>query len=203
MVVSGNVDGLKKGWLYLQKIEDSVLLNQDSVALRGSGEFRLETTIEHPELFYLYLEKADNNDINDRISFFGEKGQLTINSSWNQFEADAEVSGSKNHEIFKTYMKMMSDFNMRDLSLAQAVFSEANQLKRDSLENLAERNYVNRYRYLLNFAMNNAQSYVTPYIAVTDGREANPVYLDSIYNALPDSVAQSSYGMALKEMLAK
>ena len=201
MVVSGSVDGLKKGVLFLQKLEDSVLINLDSLEIRGDGTFNFEKEIDHPEIFYLYLNKADNNSINDRIVFFGEKGNITINTSWNKFETDAKIVGSKNHDDFTEYQKMMSNFNKRDLELAQATFGEENGAKVDSIEILAERNYVNRYRYLLNFGLTHSNSFVTPYIAITDGQEANPVYLDSIYNSLPDSIAESSYGKKLRGLI--
>lgn len=203
MVVSGNIDGLKKGQLYLQKLEDSVLTNIDSLEIRGDGNFTFEKEIEHPELFYLYLDKADNNDINDRIAFFGEKGNISITTTWNKFETDAKVKGSKNHNDYSEYLQMLSNFNKRDLELAQAAFGQTDSLKVDSIETLAERNYVNRYRYLLNFGLTHPSSYVTPYIAITDGSEANPIYLDSIYNSLPDSIAQSKYGRVLAKMVSK
>ena len=201
MVVSGNIDGLKKGWLYFQKIEDSILTNIDSLEIRGEGTFTFEYEIEHPELFYLYLDKADNNDLNDRIMFFGEKGNITVSTSWNQFESDAQIMGSKNHDTFSEYQGMISNFNKRDLVLAQSVFIETDSLKVDSLEVLAERNYFNRYRYLLNFSLSHPNSHVTPYIAITDGVGANPVYLDSIYSILPDSIAKSKYGLALEKIV--
>ena len=203
MVVSGNIDGLKKGWLYLQKLEDSVLTSIDSLEIRGDGTFTFEQKIEYPELFYLYLNKADNNDINDRIAFFGETGNIAITTTWNRFETDAKIEGSKNHDDYSEYLRMMSNFNKRDLELAQAAFGQTDSLKVDSIEVLAERNYVNRYRYLLNFGLTHPNSYVTPYIAITDGQEANPVYLDSIYNSLPDSVAKSTYGRVLAKMVNK
>jgi len=203
MVVSGDIDGLKKGWLYLQKLEDSVLINLDSTEIRGTGVFSFESEIAHPELFYLYLKKADNNDINDRIAFFGERGTISITTSWNQFEADAKVIGSKNHGEFREYKEMISNFNKRDLELAQMAFGETDSLRMDSIETIAERNYVNRYRYLLNFALSHPNSHVTPYIAITDGQEANPLYLDSIYNSLPDSIAQSKYGKLLAQIVTE
>ena len=198
MTVSGNIDGLKKGMLFLQKIEDSVLINVDSLELRGDGIFSLQYPVSNPEVFYLYLNKADNNAINDRITFFGEAGEIVITSVWNQFEAKAKVEGSKSHSVFTEYQDMMSNFNKRDLEIAQAVYAASDTINVDSLELLAERNYVNRYRYLLNFSLAHPESYVTPYIALTDGAEANPVYLDSILNGLTNEVANSKYGKALE-----
>lgn len=71
MVVSGQVAGLKKGVLYLQHVPDSTLVTMDSLEIRGDGSFQFEIPMEYPELFYLYLDKADQNEVNDRIPFFG------------------------------------------------------------------------------------------------------------------------------------
>ena len=81
MTVTGNIKGLKKGMLYLQKIPDSTLISIDSLRIDGDGSFTFKTELESPEIFYLYLKKEDNNVINDRITFFGEPGTITINTS--------------------------------------------------------------------------------------------------------------------------
>ncbi len=203
MIVTGNIDGLKKGVVYLQKVQDSAVVSVDSLEIRGDGSFAFEEEIESPEIFYLYLEKADNNDINDRITFFGEKGTITINTVWNQFESEAKIKGSKNHELFEEYKKMLSNFNKRDLELAQIALAVGDSINTDSIEQLAEHNYISRFRYLLNFGLTNPTSHVTPYMALTDGVEANPIYLDSIYNKLPDSIANGKYGKALKAFIDK
>ncbi len=78
MIVLGQIKGLKKGTLYLQHIPDSTLVTIDSIEIDGSGNFKFDTKIESPEVFYLYLNKKDNNIINDRITFFGEPGIIEI-----------------------------------------------------------------------------------------------------------------------------
>ena len=95
MTVSGNIKGLKKGTLYLQQFKDSTLAVLDSLEIKGDGAFSFSTEVSEPEVFYLYLKKEDNNDINDRITFFGEPGTITINTAWNTFDTDVEISGSK------------------------------------------------------------------------------------------------------------
>ena len=57
MILTGTVDGLRKGTLYLQKIQDSTLVNIDSVVVNGNPEFQFKTEIESPEIYYLYLKK--------------------------------------------------------------------------------------------------------------------------------------------------
>lgn len=200
MTVSGTIDGLKKGTLYLQHINDSSLATIDSLELRGDGSFSFSHKIESPQLFYLYLKKADNNDINDRITFFGEPGEIFIKTKWNTFDAMPEISGSKSHEIYSKCQEMLSQFNKRELELSRASLSQEIQndsVAFDSIVELSNKNIITKYRYVLNFALNNPDSYVTPYLALHEASDANPKYLDSINRALVPEVAQSKYGRAL------
>ena len=70
MIVNGSIDGLRKGTLYLQKIQDTVLVNIDSIQINGIPNFEFRTPIETAEVFYLYLDKEDGDSLNDRILFF-------------------------------------------------------------------------------------------------------------------------------------
>ncbi|NNF18824.1 MAG: DUF4369 domain-containing protein [Flavobacteriaceae bacterium] len=204
MVVTGNVAGLKKGTLYLQKIQDSSLVALDSMEISGDGKFSFETSLESPELFYLYLEKEDRNDFNDRISFFGEAGTITVNTQWNAFEGKAKISGSKTHEKLEEYRNNMSRFNTRNLEIIQTASKpeyREDSIAMDSLNQLNEKNILRGYLYALNFALNNKDSEVAPFIALTEVPDANKKYLDSIYGSLTPEVADSKYGRALSEYL--
>jgi len=204
MTVSGNIDGLKKGTLYFQKAQDSVLVTIDSLQIKGDGNFMFSYEIESPELFYLYLDKADNHDINDRINFFGEPGEIIINTAWNTFDTNSQISGSKSHDKFREFQEMLSNFNTRDFELAKATILPENQLikeKVDSIELLRQSNLLKRYKYVLNFGLTNPNSYVTPYVTLIEAPDANPKYLDSINNSLSKEVANSKYGKRLNSYL--
>lgn len=201
MIVNGNVKGLKKGVLYLQHIPDSVLVAIDSLEISGDGTFSFKTELESPEVFYLYLNKKDNNDINDRITFFGEPGTITINTSWNTFDTRAKIAGSESHKKLEEFRKVMSRYNTQNLELVRASFEEEIQqdsIALDSIQKASERTVLRSYLYALNFALNNTSSPVAPYIALTEVADANVKYLDSIYNSLDPEVADSKYGKALK-----
>ena len=45
MIVTGNIDGLKKGTVYLQQQQDSIIVSLDSININGNSEFILETEI--------------------------------------------------------------------------------------------------------------------------------------------------------------
>jgi hypothetical protein len=204
MFVTGNVKGLKKGTLYLQHVPDSSLVTIDSLEVDGDGSFSFKTELESPEIFYLYLNKKDNNDINDRIDFFGEPGNITINTNWNTFDANAKVEGSATHKKLEEYRKTMTRFNKRSLEIMQGTMNrevplDTNQL--DSIQKLSDKNIQKGYAFALNFALNNKDSYIAPFIALTEVSDANIKYLDSINNSLTPEVAESKYGKALQNFL--
>ncbi len=204
MTVSGNIKGLKKGTLYLQQFKDSTLVVLDSLKIQGDGKFSFAAEVENPEVFYLYLNKKDNNDINDRITFFGEPGNIVINTAWNTFDTNVEISGSKSHEKLLEFQEMASKFNIKELFLVQQASSpeiQEDSVALDSLQRLINQNTISRYRYALNFGLNNGDSYATPYIMITEVSEANPKYLDSIYKSLSPEVASSKYGKEFKAFL--
>lgn len=206
VTVTGTVKGLKKGTLYLQHIPDSLLVTIDSLEIDGDGNFTFKTALESPELFYLFLNKKDNNDVNDRLSFFAEPGTVNISTNWDTFDTRAKISGSKTHEKLEEYRKVMSQNNLRGLTLAQLAANpngELSQQEVDSLEQLYTRSIQRNYVFAINFALNNKDSYIAPYIAIKEIPEANIKYLDSIASVLPPNVRDSKYGKELNSFLAQ
>lgn len=207
MTVNGSIKGLKKGTLYLQHLQnDTLLVSIDSLEINGSSDFSFETTMESPDIYYLYLNKDDHNDINDRITFFGEPGVITVNTSWDTFDTTAEIKGSKSNEKFEEYKKGMSRYNAKNLELLQARFDpnmKKDSLTMDSLAKLGDKNIYRSYAYALNFALNNKDSYVSPYIAIREVADANIKYLDSISKMLTPEVAASKYGKELKKYVSE
>jgi hypothetical protein len=204
MMVTGKVKGLKKGTLYLQSLPDSTLITLDSLEVDGDGSFSFKTILESPEIFYLYLNKKDNNDINDRITFFGEPGHITINTSWNTFDTNAKIEGSKTHQKLEEYRKTMTRFNKKNLEIMQSTMNPENpldSLQLDSIQRLSDKNIQRGYAFALSFALNNKDSYIAPYIALTEVSDANIKYLDSVNNSLSTEVANSKYGKALNNFL--
>lgn len=206
MTVTGNVKGLKKGTLYLQHLPDSTLVTLDSLEIVGDGKFEFKTELESPEVFYLYLDKKDNNDINDRITFFGEPGNILINTSWDTFDTKAKISGSGTHKKLEEYRKVMTRFNTQNLEILRAANDpelQKDTLAIDSIQKASDKNILRGYLYALNFALNNKDSHIAPYIAITEVADANVKLLDSIYNSLIPEVAASKYGRELKDHLDK
>lgn len=205
MVVQGQVAGLKKGILFLQHVPDSTLVTLDSLIVEGDGAFRFEVPLEYPELFYLYLDKADNNAVNDRLSFFGEPGVVDIQTRWDGFDTRAKITGSASQKIYEEYKEVMSQFNTQYLSLVQQRLgirdSQRAEFLIDSLDQRIKQNTLRTYLFAVNFALNNRNSHIAPYVVVADVPEIQTQFLDTIYNALPDSIVAGTYGQRLKTMI--
>ncbi len=206
LTVSGTIAGLKKGTLYLQKIQDTLLINVDSVVIKGDANFVLQDYIKSPQIMYLYLDKIDNETYDDRIQFFAEKGEVTINTTLKNFQGDAKVTGSSNQEKLIEYRKMMQRFNDVNLDLIQKNF----EAQRDNNEELileTNRDYDRllrrKYLFTVNYAINNKNLEIAPYLALSEVFDANIKYLDTIYNSMTPEVKKSMYGKELKDFLKK
>ena len=99
MLVIGEVKGLKKGTLYLQKMNDTLIVTVDSIALDGVNVFSLSDELESPEIYYLSLD----SNIDNRIPFFGDKGTIKIHTKLDKFVYGASVKGLKNQVLLDEY----------------------------------------------------------------------------------------------------
>ena len=206
MHVSGRVDGLRKGTLFLQKVLDSTLVNLDSIVINGNPEFNFKTKIESPEIYYLYLNKDDGDTLNDRVMFFAEKGEIIINTLLKTFESSAKVSGSENQELLQEYRKISRQFNAKNLEYIKAYINNAKSANDsrslDSIQKEMDNLLKRRYLYALNFAITHGDNVIAPYIALTEVSDANIKYLDTVASKLTEEVKSSKYGKLLIELIA-
>lgn len=204
MRIDATITGLKKGTVYLQKIVDSALVDLDSVVIDGQESFSLSTNIDTPELFYIYVDKIDGIEYNDRITFFGEKGDLNLNTHLEKINSEVVITGSKNHRIYTEYQNALKDVNTK-LAQANLGFIQA-QLKNNEDEIIAYDKKVTaltRAKYLraIQFALTHKRTSVAAYIGAREIDEANVVYLDSIYNGLSNKAKSTIYGKELEALI--
>lgn len=202
--LKGTVKGLKKGVVYLQKDGDSSIVNIDSMVINGEPDFVLQTNLEEPMLLYLKLFKNDGHE--HYIPFFADKGVTEVNTTLKNFNFDSKIKGSKQQELLDGYLDVMSQFNNQNLNVLEQRFmaQKANDsIAIDSLDKLANQLIKRKYSFTIQYAMNNKDSEVAPYLALYEARNANPVYIDSIYNNLTPEMKDSFYGKKLGEVVAQ
>jgi hypothetical protein len=99
---------------------------------------------------------------------------------------------------------MMQRFNDKNLDLIQKNF-EAQRDEDEELIIATNQEYDNlltrKYLYTVNYAMNNKDLEIAPYLALSEVFDANIKYLDTIYTSLTPKVKKSKYGKDLKSFL--
>lgn len=203
--VKGSIEGLRKGTLYLQKIQDSILIDLDSLVLKGSSNFKLQAKINSPEIFYLYLDKKDGDTLNDRIRFFAEKGTIEINTLLKTYESSAQISGSENHLLLEEYLTFIRRFDQENLKLVKVYFNELREnnssKKLDSIQKKMDNLLLRRYLFTINFASNNSDKEIAPYLMVTEVNDTSIKLLDSVMVKLSPEVKLSKYGKDLQVLI--
>jgi len=198
MTVNGSIQGFQKGTLYLQRVDDGRFITLDSLAMNSTTDFELGYDLEEAELLFLSFSK----DINaERISFFADKGVTTIHTSLKRFKYDAQIEGGTQQQLLDTYYKNIDRFKDQRLDAMEGQLNaekEGNKDQADSLlavmDNITKRSYL----YTVNFAINNKDSEVAPFVAVSEIYDANVKFLDTINKILPPKIANSKYGIILE-----
>ncbi len=202
LTVKGHIKNLKKGTIYLKKVHDSILVNVDSLSINGNSDFELHSDLDSPEIFFLYLDK--NSSEKDRIAFFADKGVTEINTSLKNFAFDAKINGSKQQKTLEEYQSIISRLNNENLDLIKEDF-EAQKMgdtaKIKSIQKKYDHLLKRKYLFSVNFAINNKDSEVAPYIALNEIYNANINLLDTINNSLTPNVKASKYGKELQRFI--
>jgi len=203
MVVQGTIKGLQKGTLYLQKMNDSVLFNVDSVSLYGKEVFKLSDDVNSPEMYFLTF---DGNTTEKRIMFFGEQGIITINDNVEKFGVNPTIEGSENQKIMNDYFKVTTRFQDQRLDLIEQDLTarkDKDVTKVAKIQKKSDNLIKRRYLFAANYAINNADYEASPYIALTDLVDANIKLLDTIHVSLSPKIKASLYGKKLTKFISE
>ena len=201
--ITGNIKGLKSGVLYIQKIVDTTLVAIDTITIDGNAHFETEINIDSPEMLYLSLDRGVTKSIDNNLPFFAEKGKINIETELVYFYANAKITGSKNQDLYNEYRKVNGKFNEQALDLTQAKFKALktkNQFLKDSISRIEENITRRKYLYAVNFALNNRNFEVSPFVALSEIRDVNLKYLDTIQQSMSPKVAKSLYGKKLIQL---
>lgn len=200
MYLKASVKGLKKGTFYLQKQIDSLIVSVDSVTVNGTEDFMMTDEVLSPEMYYLTLGNSSK-----RVSFFGEKDTVYISSQLDNFAVKAKIKGSANQKLLDGFNEIQEKFKNQRLDLIKAEFEARKINSQDSIDQVVKKlkGWERRkYLYSTNFAVNNADFEVAPYIALTELFNANVGLLDTINNSLTPTVKESKYGKQLDSYIS-
>jgi len=203
--LTGNIKGLKKGTLYVQRVSNNKLVALDTIAIDGNSNFETNINLQSPEMLYLFLDRGVSNSLDNNLLFFAEPGDISIETNLENYIADAKVTGSKNQDLYYEYKKVDKRFQDESLTLREKKFKamkSKNEIELNGIIAKQETNIKRKYLYATNFAINNKDYEVAPYIALSEIYDINLKYLDTIHKSLSPKVAQSLYGKKLTEYIA-
>lgn len=206
MELSGRIDGLKKGRVLLQKMEDSLLLSVDSMEIDGETEFRFIADVPSPEIFFVSIAFKDSISKDKQLPFFAEAKKMEIRSSLETFPAESVVSGSANQDLLMEYQGLVDRYNDRNLEYIEG---QLNAIKNgnDSLNQVyikkQESLLKSKYLATVNFAKNHSDREIAPYLMLTEAFDAQIRYLDTVYNGLDQKIKDSKYGIELESFIAE
>lgn len=204
--ISGNIKGLKKGTLYIQRFADTAMVAIDTIKINGNSSFESHLKIDGPEMLYLILDRGTTASIDNSLPFFAEPGNMKIEASNEEFFYRAKVTGSKNQKLYEDFMKVKNKFTNDNTALTAKNLEatmKGNVKQLDSVSDKTEKLIRRRYLYTANFAVTNAKHEIAPYLALSEIGDANIVLLDTIAKSMSPTVAKSRYGRMLTKYVAE
>lgn len=203
--LTGTIKGLKKETLYVQREKDNKLVAIDTIKIEGNSSFETDIELKSPEMLYLFLDRGVTNSMDNNLYFFAEPGNVNIETNLENYLADAKVTGSKNQDLYYDFKKIDRRFQEENLTLIEKKFNAQknnNAKEVDRIINLQESNIKRKYLHAANFAINNKEYEVAPYIALSEIYDINLKYLDTIQKSMSPKVAKSLYGKKLTDYIA-
>lgn len=202
--LTGNIKGLQKGTLYIQKVKDTNLVVVETINIDGDSHFETNLDIKTPEMYFLYLDRGVSNSLDNRLQFFAEPGEINIETTLENYFHNAKITGTINNQLLEEHRVIVSKLNNDNLELTELRFKalkENNTSKVDSIDKKQDNNIKKRYLYTVNFALNHRDYEVSPYIAVTEIYDVNLKFLDTIQKSMTPKVANSLYGKKLTALV--
>ena len=83
------------------------MVNIDSISINGQESFQLGDNITSPQFYLLGLSVDDS--IYEKIAFFGEKGEIKINTLLRTFGSSAKIEGSANQALWEEYLARLKE----------------------------------------------------------------------------------------------
>ena len=139
----------------------------------------------------------------------GAAGVIEVNTILNSnvlgnYKSSFEVKGKKNIELMEKFKIFEKQFiSKRDeLDDKRKIFIEINDVERvDSIQNLLDVLQYKSYLFTANFAINNSDSEIAPYLAVKKIADAKIEILVTIEEKLTEKVKKSKYGKIFLELV--
>ncbi len=196
----GEIDADAAGYIYMFKREKGQFITLDSTTVENR-EFTFKGEIDYPQFTYLKL-----SDSPEYISLFLEPGNINIVINL-QDQSNPLVSGSKSHDIYKTYQ---DDVFVFDKTL-QGIYTEyreaASVPDNEARIALIEKQYDSveqlKNDYIIRYITENVNSPVSAFIALRNIYILDYEQLEKISSGISPDLKTSTYVKDLNDRIEK
>jgi len=187
--ITGTVQHMDTGMVYLQKMDSTGWISIDSAKIKNN-EFEFKGKVATPDRYNIVVKGKDL-----QFPFFLENGDIRL-----VVHADStgllEVAGSASHDLFKKFTAQNDSIQKRMNDL-DPLFVKADSLK-DSIQmkklnEMADQYDASMKKLVVDFAKANPGSPVSPYLVMRNSYRFELPALDSIAGGLNDSLLNGSY----------
>jgi peroxiredoxin len=187
--ITGTVDTVFNGTIYLQKRMDAPLITIDSSQLTG-GKFSFKGIINYPEVYYLTIPATKSS-----VPFFIEPSEITVNIKTKSIDK-TKITGSKTQAEYDAFLDMLDQFNSK-LRESYQIYNKARELGDnqkmkyyDSLINVQDEQ---KSEFSKNYVLQNPKSFISPYIIYRNSYTYEREDLEKALNAFDTSLSHSLY----------
>jgi peroxiredoxin len=190
-----NIANAEDGWVIMQQRKEGEFIKIDSAELK-QGKAIVKGNVNLPEYYYASIEGT-----NGYIPMFVEQGEITITADIENLK-DAKVEGSKTNDEYKAFNETLASFDQQAQVLSQQ-FGVAKQINDTATMNLIENQYnaleEERTAAILEFALTNNNSVVSPFIIMNNSYMFDLQQLEQVLSGLGQSISGSSYVASLTD----
>jgi len=197
--IKGTISGVDSGMVYLQKYDSETgdWNKIDSVAL-AKGEFNFKGKIGLPEMWYINM-----NEKQIFVPLFVENADIQVKIYVDSVDK-SEITGSATHDQYKSYLAGNDSLNkqMEIIYVQWKAAKESNDtLAMTRIDSLSGEIDKQLKKKLVDFAKNNPQTVVSPYIIIRNAWQFDLPDLEEIAVVFDTSLNGSVYTKALKKRI--
>jgi len=195
--LTGKVEGMTEGKVYLSKLQDNKLVKTDSTTMTASG-FSFEGTVASPDLVYIELEGQRG-----AIQLFLENSVITVDADVKNLR-EAKVAGSENQNVLVAFGELQKGYQEKQKALYpeyQKAAEAKNQVAMDSIEAEFNKSEEAKFAASKEFVKSNSKFIASAFVAYRISSPLEPSEMEEVYALLSEEVKKSSYAVLIKDKI--
>jgi len=197
-MITGTVDSVFNGIVYLQKRIEAPLITIDSAQITG-GKFDLKGTVDYPEVYYLTIPATKSS-----VPFFIESKEITVNINTKEIDK-TKIVGSKTQAEYDHYLDLVDQYNARikeSYQMYNAAVEVGDPEKTRYYDSVTSAIDQERERFSKKYVLENNKSFISPYIIYRNSWSYELEELEKSLNNFDTALSHSIYTGFLNAYLA-